>query len=208
MITQRGRLTNTRHGVGTPALAALLILLAVACGKNGDPVDPNTRLCGGETGVGLLIEGRADPVEFCVDDPDVSVVLTSQNRYDVRAEVSTPDGTFVMRMVFAVRSFPATLRVTESLSETTADPGVVWIYYEELPAGGTPIESYAVDGGTFTLSYVDADVASGVLKNVGFDMRDFASGDPVGQRVFTDGMFSISTKEPTAAAPRVAAGPR
>lgn len=196
MITQRGRPTNPRHGGRTAALAALLLLIG-ACGKD-DPADPGRRLCGGETGVGLLIQGRADPLEFCVDDPDVSVVLTSQNRYDVRAEVSTPDGTFVVRMVFAVRSFPAMLRVTDSLAETTSDPGTVWLYYEEIPAGGNPIESFAVQGGSFTLSFVDPDVATGVLKSVVFDMRDFSSGDPAGRRTFADGMFSISTKEPAA----------
>ena len=203
MIAQRGRPTNPSYGGSAAALAALLLLIG-ACGKD-DPASPGERLCGGETGLGLLIEGRADPLEFCVDDPDVSVVLTSQNRYDVRAEVSTADGTFVVRMVFAVRSFPATLRITDSLAETTNDPGVVWLYYEEIPAGGDPIESFAVTGGTFTLSFVDADVATGVLKNVVFEMRDFSSGDPAGQRKFADGMFSISTKEPTAAARRVAA---
>ena len=206
MIMQTDRFTNTRRaGAG---LFVAFLLMVPACGDNGDPVNPDDRLCGGETGIGLLIEGRADPLEFCVDDADVSVVLTSQNRYDVRAEMSNSEGTFVMHMVFAVRAFPATLRITETLADAVSDPGAVWLYYEELPAGGDAIESVTIDGGSFTLSFVDADVASGVLSNVRFNMRDFNTGDPAGQRQFADGMFAISVKEPTVTVPPLAAGPR
>jgi hypothetical protein len=206
MITQRSRSTNTCDCARAVALGAFILVLA-GCGDEGDPVDPDGRLCGGETGLGLLIEGRADPLEFCVDDPDVSVVLTSQNRYDVQAQVSNGAGVFVVRMVFAVRSFPATLRITDDLSDAVANADAVWLYYEEIPAGGDPIESFVVDQGTFTLSFVDEDVATGVLRGVVFDMRDFTTGDPAGQREFVEGLFSVSTKEPTAA-PRVAATAR
>jgi len=204
MITLLERWTNPR---GFCAAVLALLLLTPACGDDGDPVDPDERLCNGETGIGLLIEGRADPVEFCVDDADVSVVLTAGNRYDVAAQMSSSEGDFLVRMVFAVQTFPAALRVTAILSEAVADPGAVWIYYEEIPNGGDPIESFAIDGGSFTLSFVDEDVATGVLSNVTFDMRDVASSDPAGQRVFSEGMFSISTKEPTAVTP-LAATPR
>jgi hypothetical protein len=191
---QRRRRTNTRGCVGVAAGTCLLLL--AACGEDGNSVDPNDRLCNGETGFGLLIEGRAQPIEFCVDDSDVSVVLTSLNHYDVHEQVTTPEADAVVRMVFAVQDFPVSLRVTSDLSETVTDPGVVWLYYREIPAGGDPIESFAVDQGEFTLSFVDEDVAAGVLSAVLFDMRDFTTGDPVGQRSFAEGVFSISTKEP------------
>lgn len=196
MIAQSGRPTNTPHFARVAIATALLAVMA-ACGDDGNPVDPDDRLCGGETGVGLLIEGRAEPLEFCVDDPDVSAVLTAFNRYDVEARMTNDDGTFIMRMVFAVQSFPVDLRVTDSLSEATSDPGAVWVYYEEDPAGGAPIESFVVDGGSFRLSFVDVDVAAGVLSGVAFQMRDIATSVPTGTREFADGMFSISTKEPT-----------
>jgi hypothetical protein len=35
-------------------------------------------------------------------------------------------------------------------------------------------------------------------------MRDFSTGDPVGERQFVNGNFSISIKVPTATAPPVA----
>jgi len=196
MITQSGRPTNTLQCVRV-ALATLLLVGTGACGDDGNPVDPNERLCGGETGIGLLIEGRAEPLEFCVDDADVPVILTQFNRYDVEAHVANNDGTFVMRMVFAVQSAPVDLRVTDSLSEATSDPSAVWIYYEEVPVGGDPIESFVVDAGSFRLTFVDEDVAAGVLSGVAFQMRDVTTGDPAGTRQFSDGMFSISVKEPT-----------
>jgi hypothetical protein len=196
MITQSGRPTNTLQCVRV-ALATLLLVGTGACGDDGNPVDPNERLCGGETGIGLLIEGRAEPLEFCVDDADVPVILTQFNRYDVEAHVANNDGTFVIRMVFAVQSAPVDLRVTDSLSEATSDPSAVWIYYEEVPVGGDPIESFVVDDGSFRLTFVDEDVAAGVLSGVAFQMRDVTTGDPAGTRQFSDGMFSISVKEPT-----------
>ena len=196
MIAQSGRPTNTLH-FARVAIATALLVVTASCGDDGNPVDPDERLCNGETGVGLLIEGRAQPLEFCVDDPDVSVLLTALNRYDVEAHVTNDDGTFVIRMVFAVQSFPVDLRVTESLSEATSDPGAVWLYYEEVPAGGDPIESFVIDGGSFRLSFVDEDVAAGLLSGVAFQMRDIGTGDPAGTRAFADGMFSISVKDPT-----------
>lgn len=195
MIAQSGR-PNTLHLIRV-AIAAAFLLVTPACGDDGNPVEPE-RLCGGETGLGLLINGRAEPLEFCVDDSDVSVILTALNRYDVEAHVTNPDGTFVVRMVFAVRTFPAILRVTDSLAEATSDPGTVWLYYEEIPVGGDPIESFQIASGSFTLSFVDEEVAAGVLSGVSLAMHDLATGDPVGSREFSDGMFSISTKEPTA----------
>jgi hypothetical protein len=198
MILQSDRPTNTLRRVLLAAAAVLLVV--TACGDEGDPLDPSERLCNGETGLGLLIEGRADPVEFCVDDEDVSAFVTNIDRYDVAAQVSTPDGDLVVHMVFAVRSFPATLHITPLLSEAIADPAAVYLYYQEIPdGGGPPIESFAIAKGTFTLAFVDADVATGTMSGVVFEMRNITTGDPAGQREFSEGMFSISSKDPTAA---------
>jgi hypothetical protein len=175
---------------------------ASACGDEGNSVDPDDRLCNGETGVGLWIEGRAQRLEFCVDDADVSAIVTAGDRYDVEAQLSTSEGVFIVRMVFAVRSFPARLRVTADLAEAIADLDAVWLYYEEIPKAGSQIESFAVDSGSFNLSFVDEDVAAGVLADVSLRMRDFGSGDPAGGREFSEGMFSISSKEPTVTSTR------
>ena len=205
MIAYARSATNSRHYMSV--IVVLLIGAAgiTGCSDDSNPVDPNGRLCGGETGLGVLVEGRAEPFEFCVDDDNVGAVLTAENRYDVGAQVSTDDGDFVVRMVFAVRQFPATLRVVDTLAEATSDLDAVWLYYEEVPAGGDPIESFEANGGTFALGFVDEEVASGTFKNVTFSMRDFTTGDPAGERKFTDGIFSISVKVPTATTPPLAA---
>ena len=205
MIAYARASTNSR-----PHIPIILVLLAgvaaaVSCSDDSNPVDPNGRLCGGETGLGVLIEGRAEPFEFCVDDDNVGAVLTAENRYDVGAQVSNDAGDFVVRMVFAVRQFPANLRIVDTLAEATTDIDAVWLYYEEVPPGGDPIESFAANGGTFALGFVDEEVASGTFKNVTFSMRDFATGDPVGERQFADGIFSISIKVPAATHPPLAA---
>ncbi len=183
------------------ACALWVAFVLPACSDDDNGVDPDDRLCGGETGIGLLIEGASSPVEFCVDDDRVSAVLTSQDRYDVGAQFSTSEGDFIVHMVFAVQPFPATLHVTEFPSEAEADPSAVWIYYQEVSAGAGTIESYEIDGGSFTLSFVDEDVAAGTLHNVVFRMRDFSSQDPAGTRIFADGTFSISIKDPAAVQP-------
>ena len=202
MITHARPETNSRHYIG-PFVALLLCALA-SCGDDENLVDPSGRLCGGETGLGVLIEGRAEPLEFCVDDENVGAVLTAVNRYDVGAQVSNDEGDFVVRMLFAVQDFPAVLRIVDTIGEASTDIGAVWLYYEEVPPGGDPIESFQSEGGSFTLSFVDEDVAAGVFKNVTFSMRDFSTGDPVGERQFVNGNFSISIKVPTATTPPVA----
>jgi hypothetical protein len=203
MIPQNRALTNSGRGSGPRTLAAALAvgLCALAsCGDDEALVDPSERLCGGETGVGVLVEGRANALELCVDDSDVSVVLTALNRYDVAAQFANADGVFQVRMVFAVRSFPANLRLVSSIGEATNDPNAAWLYYQEIPDGGDPIESTVVTGGTFRLTFVDEDVAAGVFSDVVFEMNDIATGDPAGTRQFAEGIFSISTDVPAATA--------
>ena len=204
MIAYALAATNSRRYI-----TCLMVLCAgtcalVSCSDDDNSVNPNGRLCGGETGLGVLIEGRAEPFEFCVDDDNVGAVLTAENRYDVGSQVSSDDGDFVVRMVFAVRDFPATLRVVDTLAEATTDIDAVWLYYQEVPPGGDPIESFESSGGTFTLGFVDEEVAAGTFKNVTFSMHDFSTGAPAGQRQFAEGTFSISVKVPTATSPPLA----
>jgi len=197
MIPQRRQTTNSSRRSRTPALAraAALAFLAAVAGCSDDPPTEADALCGGDFGVGLRVEGPAQPLEVCVSDADVSALLTSLSRYDVAAQMQTDDGIYQLRMVFAQHSdFPLSLRVVNSIAEATSDPGAVWVYYEEIPQGGQPIESTAVTGGTFRLSYSDDKIAVGYFDNVDLAMEEVLTGDPAGKRRIVRGEFSISVE--------------
>jgi hypothetical protein len=175
-------------------MAALALLAAVA-GCSDDPPAGGDALCGGDFGVGLRVEGNAQPLEVCVSDADVSALLTSLARYDVAAQMTTDDGVYQLRMVFAQHAdFPLSLRVVNTIAEAISDAGAVWVYYEEIPQGAQPIESAAVTGGTFRLSYSDDKIAVGYFDNVDLTMEEVLTGDPAGKRRIVRGEFSISVE--------------
>jgi hypothetical protein len=203
MIAQSPTATNPRLRRPRRAGAGIfcLALLVASCGGDDSAVDPDDRLCNGEGGLGVSVQGRADPLEFCVDDADVSVLLTSLNRYDIAAQMDTPDGVIQLRLVFAQRDdFPVSLAPVPTIGEATSDPGNVWIYYEEIPGGGDAIESLEVTGGSFRLSFSDEDVLAGTLSGITLTMHDVDSGDGAGSRRLAEGFFSLSVKDPAAAA--------
>jgi len=179
---------------------AVAALCMASCGTNDDPTNPNDRLCGGEAGLGARIEGRSSPVQFCLDDGDVSVVLTSADRYDVAGQMTTAAGTFQIHMVFAQRAdVPVTLTPAATLDDALADPGKVWVYYSEIPDGGDAIESVAPTGGTFRLTFGNDKVITGTLNNIVFDMTKISNGDPAPARTISEGFLSLSVKSPAAA---------
>jgi hypothetical protein len=178
------------------AVAAAALVLA-ACAKD-DPAASGEPLCAGEPGVGLRVEGRAEPLEVCVSDQAVDALLTSQQRYDVSAQMNADEGIYQLRMVFARRpDFPVSLRLVNSIAETT-DPDAAYVYYKELPDGGTSIESGLVLGGKFRLSFSDEKVAAGTMENISFEMNSAINGDPAGERKIVEGFFSISIEQPAA----------
>jgi hypothetical protein len=199
MILHNRFRTNGSSPIGrvwAPALAAACLLLA-SCGD--DPVETEEPLCAGEAGVGIRVEGRAQPLDVCVSDAAVDALLTSSQRYDVSARMTTDDGVYQLSMVFTRRSdFPVSLRVVDSITEVTNDPGAAYVYYKEVPDGGTPIESGSVLGGKFRLSFCDDKVAAGTMENITFEMSSVLNGDPAGQRKIVEGFFSISVEPPVA----------
>jgi hypothetical protein len=172
-----------------PALAGLFLF---GCGED-DPAVPDA-LCGGENGVGIRVEGRSQPVDVCVSDTAVDALLTSSEHYDVTAQVTLDDDSMVqLRMVFTQRpDAPVTLRLVNSITEATTDPGAVYVFYQEIPGGGNPIQSTLITGGTFRLSFNDDDVAVGTMENIQLDMNNVQSGDPAGERQIVEGFFSVS----------------
>jgi len=201
MITHPAKPTNPppwhRNPVSRWATAAALVLLAGLAACEEDPVDEGGALCGGDIGVGMRVEGRADPLEVCVSDADVSALVTAGERYDIAANMHTDDGVFQVRMVFQKRDdFPVTLRIVDTLSEAISDPGAVWLHYEEAPVGSEPIASAASEGGRFRLSSSNLQAASGFFENVTMTMEEIIGGAAAGERLIVRGEFSVSAENP------------
>ena len=173
------------------------LLLALGCSKD-DPVT-SQNLCP-DAEVGIHVEGRSTPLDVCVPGESVDALLTSSNHYDVSAQLPLDDGTLVqLRLVFTQHAnVPVTLRLVNTTTEATSDPSTAYVYYEEAPNGGTPIQSTLITGGTFRVTFNAADVAVGTLTNISFDMTNVQNGDPAGERRITEGFFSVKVTPPAA----------
>lgn len=196
MIMQWRSFTNRGRWLA-PALAGLLLY---GC-SDDDPVE-NQPLCGGESGVGMRVEGRAEPVDVCVSDSAVDALLTSNDRYNVTAQVTLDDDSTVqLSMVFTRRPVvPVTLRLVNSITEATSDPTTAYVSYEEIPGSGTPIQSTLITGGRFRLTFNDDKVAVGTMENIAFDMSNVQTGDPAGDRNIVEGFFSVTITPPAVTA--------
>jgi hypothetical protein len=191
-------ITRPSPGATVAFLAALLVAASafVSCSDSEDPVNPGDRLCGGEAGIGLSITGRAQPVEFCLDDDDVTTTYsTGESRYDIIARLTVANDIFEVQMVFRHDPTPpASLNITGDLAAAAGDPNSVWIYYQEIPNSGQAIESVAATGGRFTLGVNDDSVVTGTLEGVVLTMENVSDGQPAGTRVFDEGFFSLLTE--------------
>lgn len=174
-------------------------LLITGCSED-DPVD-SKNLCAGESGVGLRVEGRAEPLDVCVSDTAVDALLTSENHYDVSAQLNLDDGSLVqVHIVFTKNpTVPVSLRLVSTSSEAQNDPTTAYVFYQEAPGGGTPIQSTLITGGSFRVTFNDDQVAVGTMENVAMDMTNVLTGDPAGERRISEGFFSVSVTPPAAA---------
>lgn len=195
MIMHRRIFTNSRSRLAS--LVSALLLLACS---DDNPVGDDDPLCGGESGVGIRVEGRSEPVDVCVSDGAVDALLTSEERYDVTAQVLLDDDSVVqLHMVFTQRpDAPVTLRMVNTITEATSDPGAVYVFYEEVPDAGTPIHSTLITGGKFRLTFNDDTVAVGTMEDITLDMSNVQTGDPAGERHIVEGFFSVSVTPPVA----------
>lgn len=175
--------------------SGLTLLLFAACGDDSNPTDAKENLCAGESGLGARVTGRAAPVDICVPDGVVVTTYTAQNRYDVTARITGSDRTvYEIQMWFPHRpDLPKVLNLTGIFAEAEADPDGVWFFYKESPPDGDPIESVAVTGGLFTLSFSDTEVTAGTFRDVELDMQIVNTNNPAGSRSIPEGFFSIST---------------
>lgn len=172
------------------AVCVLLVLL-VACGTNEAPVNPETVLCRGEADVALLVTGGAQPTDICLDTEDVLATIGG-DIYDITISMEQNNVTYELRMIFPHRDdFPTVLNVTGDLGAAQADPKGAWLFYREIPTGGTGIESTVASGGTFGLGFSGRDVVTGQLEKITFDMRDASTMESAGTREISEGLFSL-----------------
>jgi hypothetical protein len=204
MILQRRAFTNLGGWI-VPAIAALFLL---GCSKD-NPVANKDALCPGESGVGIRVEGRAQPLDVCIADTAVDALLTTSSHYDVSAQLTLDDDSVVqLRMVFTHRGdAPVSLRLVNSITEATSDPATAYVYYEEAPSGGTPIQSSLIRGGSFRVTFNDNKVAAGTMENIQMDMSNVLTGDPAGARKIVEGFFSVSVTAPVTDSPSATATP-
>lgn len=174
--------------------AALLVAGVTSCGKKDNPVDPRDRVCGGESGFGARVTGRASPVDVCVSDDAANVILTTGNEYSIHAVMNTGDDFFQFDLLVARRDdTPTLLTLHDTEAAAAADDFGVWIYYQEAPTGGEAIESYEITDGDFTLSFSADDVLTATFNNITFKMRTQTSTpEDRGTRVIEKGFLSLS----------------
>jgi len=174
------------------ALAGALVG-APACGKN-NPVDTGTPLCGGSSGFGARVVGRSEPVDICVSDRDASVVITTGDHYSVNVTKVTSEATFDFYVVFPVigQEAPEILTFHDDLGAALVDPLGVYLYYQETPKQGDPIESVQITDGTFTLSFSAGDILTATMNGVTMKMKTTGSSpQDAGTRTIEKGFMSL-----------------
>jgi hypothetical protein len=180
-------------------LAAVISLLLPACGDEGNPVDPKDRVCGGESGFAARVAGGPKRVDVCVDNKDVSVVLTSGNNYSIRATMTSGGSVYEFQLLVPNRDdFPVILTIHDDFATATLDDRGVWIFYQEIPAEGDALESYEIapDKGTFTLSFSDGNVMTATFSDISFKLQTQGDNpEDRGTRVVESGFMSLSVDQ-------------
>jgi len=175
--------------------SAALVLLGPACGKD-NPSDPAAALCGGNSGFGARVIGRADPVDVCVSDDKATTLLTVDDNYSVHAVMTAGGVTFDFELLFHHRDdAPVVMTLHDDLGAALADEFGVYIHYQETPTQGEALESYQVTGGTFTLGFTTGDrsVVTATMSNVTLRMRTTGSNpEDRGTRSIEKGFLSLS----------------
>lgn len=193
--------TRPFTNLGRSIAGLVLAVSFLGCSKD-NPVADKDALCAGESGVGIRVEGRSSPLDVCVPDNGVDALLTSSDHYDISTQLPLDDGSVVqLRIVFTRRAdAPVSLRLVNSDAEAISDPSTAYVFYSEVPKGGTPIQSTLITGGTFRVTFNDNKVAAGSMENVSMDMTNLQTGDPAGERRIVEGFFSVSVAAPATAA--------
>jgi hypothetical protein len=158
-------------------------------------VNPEDRLCRGESGFAALISGGPRTVEMCVSDQATvaNYVQVGENaRYEIRAVFVSDSLRIEVQLAFFVQpSPPTTLTLTTNQAQAESDPGAVWFFYREQKLGTYDYVAATVTG-VFTVTFNDPSVAVATFSGLQLELDDTSSGDPAGSRDISEGYVSVN----------------
>lgn len=179
--------------------AAILLTMSFGCGNDAADVDPEDRLCRGNSGFAARITGTFEPVEMCVSDENTLTTFIPESqgigsRYITLAAYSTDSLQIEIEISFFVHSTtPIVLQPTSNRSLADAEPGAALFVYRETKTGDYQYESGAVSGG-FTLTLSDENVAAATFSSLQIELDDVASGDEsVATRAISEGYLLVTS---------------
>ncbi len=180
-------------------LAAVVVscVLVLGCSDDSDGVNPEDRLCRGESGLAALITGGAKEVEMCVSDQaTVADYYTDGDNahYDIRATFASDSLTIEIQLSFFVQqTVPATLAPNTNEIQAKSNPGEVWFFYRERKLNTYDYVASSVTG-AFIVTYNDPSVAVATFSGLHLDLDDASSGDPAGSRDISEGYVSVTAE--------------
>jgi len=176
-------------------LVVVSCVFVLGCSDDDDGVNPEDRLCRGESGFAALIAGGAKPVEMCVSDQaTVANYYTDGDNahYDIRATFASDSLTIEIQLSFFVQqSVPATLTPNTNEIQAKSNPGEVWFFYHETKLGTYDYVASSVTG-AFTVTFNDPSVAVATFSGLQLELNDTSSGDPAGSRDISEGYVSVT----------------
>jgi len=176
-------------------LVVVSCVFVLGCSDDDDGVNPEDRLCRGESGFAALISGGAKPVEMCVSDQaTVANYYTDGDNahYDIRATFASDSLTIEIQLSFFVQeSPPTTLTPNTNESQAKSNPGEVWFFYHETKLDTYDYVASAVSG-FFTVTFNDPSVAVATFSGLQLELDDTSSGDPAGSRDISEGYVSVT----------------
>ncbi|UCH84737.1 MAG: hypothetical protein JSW50_03305 [Candidatus Latescibacterota bacterium] len=180
-------------------LVVIAIVLSSGCSEDDNGVNPNDRLCGGQSGLAARITGTPEPLEMCVSNQDTRVDYTppggsvSAGLYETTSTYTSGDLTIeISTLFYAHATPPQTLNVTGNRAEAEFDPDGFWVYYREIKDGGYDVTSTTVTG-TATLTYNDQTVAVVTFSNLEIMLVDTATqSTAAGERRIPEGYLNVT----------------
>jgi hypothetical protein len=176
-------------------LVVVSCVFVLGCSDDSDGVNPEDRLCRGQSGFAALISGGSKTVEMCVSDQTtVADYYTDGNNahYDIRATFASDSLTIEIQLSFFVQqSVPTTLTPNANEAQAKSNPGEVWFFYHETKLGTYDYVASSVSG-FFTVTFNDPSIAVATFSGLQLELDDTSSGDPAGSRNISEGYVSVT----------------